>query len=207
MPGSPVPAAAEPLWRPAEQFRSAELAASERAWLLDDGSLTARLIASRRGSFAVQRLHQAWDRPRLSERRLLDMSQRERALVREVLLTLDGQPVVFARSLFPASSLTGPLRHLRHLRNRPLGAILFRYPDMHRSPFQLARVDGHHSYLPRALRQDEPVWGRRSCFVVAGRPLLVSEVFLAAFRPWRALMPVHRSQRGRVSAAILRPKQ
>jgi chorismate lyase len=206
MPGSSLPTAAEPRWRPVAHFRNAELPAARRAWLLDDGSLTGRLISSNRGQFAVRRLHQRWDRPRPSERLVLGMRQGEQALVREVVLTIDAQPVVFARSLFPASSLTGPLRHLRHLRNRPLGAILFRFPSMHRSPFELARLAGDHSYLPPFLRQEAPAWGRRSCFEVAGRRLLVSEVFLTGFTPWRALLPVHRSQRGKVSAAILRPK-
>jgi chorismate--pyruvate lyase len=200
------PGAGEPTWRPAEQFHSHELPARQRAWLLDDGSLTARLIASSHEPFAVQRLRQSWDRPRLSEQRALMMARAERALVREVVLTIGARPVVFARSLFPASSLTGPLRHLRHLRNRPLGAILFRHPDMQRSPFELAHLAGDDVYLPPDLRQRESAWGRRSCFEIGDRRLLVSEIFLAAFRPWRALLPVHRSQRGRVNAAILRPK-
>jgi chorismate--pyruvate lyase len=33
--------------------------------------------------------------------------------------------------------------------------------------------------------------------------LLVSEVFLQPFTPWPAVLPVHRTQRGKVSAAIV----
>ena len=58
--------------------------------------------------------------PSLSERRVLGMQPRQTAMIREVLLLLAGQPVVFARSVFPHSSLTGPLGHLRRLKNRSL---------------------------------------------------------------------------------------
>ena len=64
-------------------------------------------------------------------------------------------------------------------------------------------MPGDCDYLHPDLRQDSPVWGRRSRFDVAGNALLVSEVFLKAFTPWQATLPVHRSQRGRVSTAIL----
>ncbi|WP_187276461.1 chorismate--pyruvate lyase family protein [Parahaliea maris] len=204
----PVPLPqAEPQWRPATQFANHQLGSRDRAWLLDDGSLTGRLIASHAGQFRVRRLRQEWVTPHPSERRLLAMPLRQRALVREVVLTIDDEPLVFARSLFPVSSLVGELRHLRQLRNRALGAILFRFPQMHRSPFELATIPGDNHYLPEFLRQREAAWGRRSCFDISGRRLMVSEVFLEPFRPWSAVLPVHRSQRGKVSAAILRPKQ
>lgn len=207
MPGKHLPAHADPRWRPANLYSSTSLPTADRRWLLDDGSLTGRLIASGQGRFSVRRLRQRWTMPRSSERRLLDIPLRHQALVREVVLLLDERPVVFARSVFPASSLTGELRHLRRLHNRALGAILFRFPDMHRSPFELARIPGDNHYLPPFLRQDSTAWGRRSCFDISGKRLLVSEVFLEGFSPWPALLPVHRSQRGKVSAAILRPKQ
>jgi len=178
-----------------------------RAWLTDDGSLTGRLIDLDRGEFRVQRLYQGWQVPLPSEQRLLTLPPRQLALVREVALQLDRQTVVFARSVFPVSSLTGSLAHLRRLQNKSLGAILFRHPGMHRCPFELARMAGDSDYLPSALRQDEPAWGRRSRFEIQGKQLMVSEVFLQPFTPWQAVLPVHRTQRGKVSAAIVSPKQ
>lgn len=206
MPGNLLPPDAEPRWRPAQLHSSIDLPGSQRSWLLDDGSLTGRLIASHSGRFSVQRLRQVWNTPRPSERLLLGLPQRQRALIREVVLQIDGRPLVFARSIFPASSLTGQLRHLRLLRNRALGAILFRSPGMRRSPFELARIPGDNHYLPDFLNHQQCTWGRRSCFDIDGKRLLVSEVFLPAFQPWQSVLPVHRSQRGKVSAAILRPK-
>ncbi len=207
MPGIFPHPLAEPVWRHATHFSTAELTAHERAWLLDDGSLTGRLIASNSGRFSVQRLRQSWDTARLSERDILQVPPRQRTLVREVVLRIDQRAVVFARSLFPLSALSGSLRHLQRLRNKSLGSILFRYPQMQRSPFEITRIAGDSAYLPAFLHQSGPAWGRRSCFDIDGRRLLVSEVFLQDFQPWKAVLPVHRSQRGKVSAAILRTKQ
>jgi chorismate--pyruvate lyase len=197
----------EPRWRTVNQYTRATLPSGLRAWLTDDGSLTGRLIDLDRGEFRVQRLYQGWQVPLPSEQRLLTLPPRQLALVREVALQLDRQTVVFARSVFPVSSLTGSLAHLRRLQNKSLGAILFRHPGMHRCPFELARMAGDSDYLPSALRQDEPAWGRRSRFEIQGKQLMVSEVFLQPFTPWQAVLPVHRTQRGKVSAAIVSPKQ
>jgi chorismate--pyruvate lyase len=197
--------ATEPQWRPNAQFTSGQLPASTRRWLLDDGSLTGRLIELNRGSLAVQRLYQGWQVPLLSERRLLGLPPRQISLVREVLLLLSGQPVVFARSVFPCASLGGSLGHLRRLRNKSLGAILFRHPGMHRSPFELALMPGDSDYLPLPQHQAAGAWGRRCRFEIEGSSLMVSEVFLQAFTPWTTPLPVHRTQRGVVSAAIVPP--
>lgn len=197
----------EPQWRAVNQYTRATLPSGLRAWLTDDGSLTGRLIDLGRGEFRVRRLYQGWQVPLPSETKLLALPSRQLALVREVALQLDQQTVVFARSVFPVSSLTGSLAHLRRLQNKSLGAILFRHPGMHRCPFELARMAGDSGYLPSALHQDEPAWGRRSRFEIQGKQLMVSEVFLQPFTPWPAVLSVHRSQRGKVSAAIVPPTQ
>lgn len=198
---------AEPLWRPAKQLNSFDLAPEVRGWLLDDGSLTGRLIDQQRGLFQVQRLYQGWEVPLSSERKLLGIPHRQLAIIREVALQQGGETVVFARSVLPISSLTGRLAHLRRLQNRPLGAILFKNAGMRRSPFEVARIAGDCDYIPPPLRQDDAAWARRSRFSIEGANLMVSEVFLRSFTPWPAVLPVHRTQRGKVSAAILSPKQ
>lgn len=159
------------------------------------------------GEFRVNRLYQGWQVPRPSERRLLDLPSRELALIREVALLTKEKSVVFARSVFPLSCLTGSLNHLRRLQAKPLGAILFKHPGMRRSPFELANLAGYSDYIPAPLHQSEPVWGRRSRFTIEGKSLMVSEVFLQPFQPWPDIAPVHRAQRGKVSAANFPAKQ
>lgn len=197
----------EPLWRPVDRLTTGELAPALRRWLLDDGSLTGRLIDQQRGPFSVQRLYQGWEVPLPSERRLLGLPHRQLSIVREVALSQGDDRVVFARSVLPISSLSGKLAHLRRLQNTPLGAILFSHAGMRRSPFEVARLSGDSDYIPPALRQHKAAWARRSRFTIEGQVLMVSEVFLQAFEPWPALLPVHRTQRGKVSAAIVSPKQ
>jgi chorismate--pyruvate lyase len=202
-PGCQPQVATEPPWQPVQRFTSGTLPAANRYWLLDDGSLTNRLIQSSRGAFRVQRLNQGWQVPLASERKLLGLASRQLALVREVALMTNGRAAVFARSVFPVSSLSGSLRHLRRLQNRSLGSILFKSPGMHRSPFELALMPGDSDYLPTDCQQAAPAWGRRSRFIIEGNALMVSEVFLAPFQPWQAMLPVHRSQRGTVDPANL----
>jgi chorismate--pyruvate lyase len=198
---------ADPHWLPVQQHTSTKLPPACRYWLLDDGSLTRHLIKLSPEAFRVQRLYQGWQIPLPSERILLGIPQRQLALVREVTLQVAGNAVVFARSVFPYTSLTGSLTHLRKLQNKPLGAILFNHPGMHRSPFELAHLRGDSSYLPVELQQSGDAWARRSRFTIENKSLLVSEVFLHKFSPWPRALPVHRSQRGTVSSAMLHPKQ
>lgn len=187
-------------WQRERRVLGSELAPI-RSWLLDDGSLTQRLLDTGR-EFSLDRLSQCWQKPLEDERLALEIPPREKALVREVVLKLDDEPMVFARSVFPVSSLTGPLLRLRRLAGQSLGAFLFARKDMRRSPFAIARISAGSMYLPPALTQSEPIWARRSCFQVAGKPILVAEAFLAGFPTWQAPTPLHRSRRGRVSATI-----
>jgi len=173
----------ESKWRHYRHYRRDQLPAAISQWLLDSGSLTRRLIAASNNTFSVQVLSQQWQRPRLSERLLLDMGPRDIAIVREVALRCSGVPWVFARSVIPAASLTGPLNHLRKLSSSPLGEMLFRDPGMRRTPFQLASVAGDSAQIPAPLQQQQALWGRRSRFELQGKALMVSELFLPSFRP------------------------
>lgn len=172
----------EPPWQDYRHFNTVQLPHETRSWLLDQGSLTQRLIKASSGQFKVRVLSQNWQRPRLSERALLDMPVREVAIVREVLLLCHNQPWVFARSVMPAKSLVGGLRRLRNFDDSSLGAMLFRDTSMQRHPFQLARIDGNSQSLPSTVQQGKSLWGRRSRFELGGKPLMVSEIFLPTFQ-------------------------
>ena len=160
-------------------------------------------MASGQGQFSVKRLYQGWEVPLYSERQLLALPPRQIALVREVALLLDNSAVVYARSIFPITSLNGSLAHLRRLQNKSLGAFLFKQAGMRRSPFELSHMPGNSDYLPEDLRQVEPAWGRRCRFEISGKRLMVSEVFLKAFTPWRSAPSMHRTQRGKISTAFM----
>jgi chorismate--pyruvate lyase len=181
---APSPNPAPPRWHDWRHYRTTALPPRLRPWLLDPGSLTRHLTLEADGDFRVERLFQRWQRPQLSERRRLGLRPGEWSLVREVILWVRGEPWVYARSILPASTLTGDLHRLRRLQNSSLGSLLFRQRGLQRAPFELARVDGRK--LPAALACDDMLWGRRSRFELDGRPLIVGEIFLPAFQPRRA---------------------
>ena len=166
---SPILAPA-PRWRPLAHLAAP---AAVTDWLADDGSLTHRL--RKHGRFAVTPLRQMVAPPRHDEARLLGLRPRRAALIREVILTLDGEPAVFARSVLPLRTLTGANRVLGHMARRSLGAELFRRPKARRCEVWGAMFPP--ATLPVTVDQT-PVWGRQSLFRKRGKPLLVAEVFL-----------------------------
>ncbi|HVK99710.1 MAG TPA: chorismate lyase [Dongiaceae bacterium] len=149
-----------------------------RSWLLDPGSLTRRLIRESDGHFRVQVLRQGFLSAYPEERRQLGLELGEWPFVREVALRCHDTPWVFARTLIPAATLQGPAKALTHLGTKPLGAVLFNDPRVRRGPIAVCRLRG--SQLGEAWREEGEIWGRRSCFYLAGLPLLVSEYFLHA---------------------------
>lgn len=177
-----------PSWQPLSrigQYQRPSLPMQD--WLLDSGSLTARLIAQSSGQFKVQLVRQIIGLPRLDECQVLGMKRPTLALIREVILRGNGDPWVFARSILPLASLTGQLRHLRKQGTRPLGAFLFSQPQLTRSAIAVARISRDHDYVPGDLMGGQLLWGRRSVFYLQQKPLLVSEVFLPAFASRLAL--------------------
>lgn len=153
-----------------------------RCWLFDPTSLTQRVRDACAGKFSVRVEQQGWGRPRLDESQTLGLRQGRRALIREVHLLCDDRPWVFARTVIPVSTLSGEQRHLAHLGNRPLGAVLFADPHMVRGPVEVAPIRHGHPLYAAAVqglkRKPDEIWGRRSVFRLGGKPLLVSEFFL-----------------------------
>jgi chorismate--pyruvate lyase len=94
---------------------------------------------------------------------------------------------VFARTVIPRDTLVGSNRRLTRLKTRPLGAVLFADPGMERGPVEIARLTPCDRLFPAATRRlasaPEAIWGRRSLFTLAGKPLLVSEIFLPDIPP------------------------
>ena len=172
----------EPDWKGPHRLRRAEVPGGIYDWLVDEGSLTAQVRRQCREGFRVRLLRQGWGQPLHSERRLLRMRTRERAIVREVELLCGDVPWVFARTLIPASSFRGPARRLAHLGERPLGELLFSDPGNRRAATEVARLlPGHPLFRTATASQQGPcqaIWGRRTLFLFAGQPLLVNEIFL-----------------------------
>jgi chorismate--pyruvate lyase len=174
----------EPNWISGRQLKLCRIPADINHWLLDQGSLTARLKKACKQEFRVRLVDQGWGRVLHSEGVLLGMRGGEVAVIREVELLIDGVPWVFARTVIPASSLHGPSKRLTMLGTKPLGEVLFADPRTHRMLMEIASLRPRHNLFTKAVKrldtQPEQLWGRRTLFQLSGSPLLVNELFLPA---------------------------
>lgn len=152
-----------------------------RDWIITDESLTLRLRHRFGNAFTVRLLGQYWGLPSADEALQLGISDAERILVREVLLLGQGIPLIAARSVLPASVLRYTRLGLSNLGTRPLGEVLFAHRQLGRSDLVYARVKSA-CWQPSMRKimplSSTPIWGRRSRYTLAGRPLLVAEFFL-----------------------------
>jgi len=159
---------------------------SLRSWLRAPGSLSHRL--ARTGTrFEVQVLSQGVQPLRAQEKRALGMPRHGCTIVREVILRVDGVPLVWARSSLHQTSLAGPWKAIKGLGSRPLGHLLYEDPRVVRSelqPRRLARF-GHtrrqmqRQWLTATGMPASPsmLWSRNSVFTRHGAQLRVMELF------------------------------
>lgn len=163
-------------WRTLRDFGRGLIPTQVLDWILDPASLTQR-VRNLCGDapFRVRVLSQAWRYASTAEARVLDIRPGLKVLDRQVQLCCGEEPLVYARSLLPATLFTGPQQRLRYQGSRSLGATLFADPTVTRGELQVARVAAEH--IPGAEGAAE-VWGRRSVFRIQGKPLLVAEFYL-----------------------------
>lgn len=156
-----------------------------QSWTYETGSLTQRLREYYGNAVAVKILFHHWRTPFLGERRLLKMPEHRYGLSREVLLHAAGKPLIVARTIIPELTIKGAHRNLSHLGNRPLGEVIFSYPKLERLEMELCVIE------PKTWQENaitiagikEPIWGRRTVYGIAHRPMLVSEFFLPEILP------------------------
>jgi len=157
-------------------------------WLKGGGSLTQRL--RQLGSVTVAVQYQGTRRLWRTEQ--LALGQRC-GHVREVVLLVDGQPMVWARSVTSLRALRGPWRALKGLGSRPLAELLFSHARVQRGPLHLHPWQAHGPERARAHRQwalqtrrtpsepairaGPPRWARASVFRHKGQALRVLESF------------------------------
>lgn len=170
-----------PYWQTPVQLARWAVPLALRGWLLNTASLTERLRAACH-EFRVELLQQGGSAVLRDEATLLGLPPAKPQHVRQVRLCCDHQPSVFARTIIPSHSLVGQYRRLLVLGERPLGEVLFSDRSIVRGPMQVTRLLPHHRLYQMAVGPSTPppavLWARRSLFYLAGRPLLVNEVFL-----------------------------
>lgn len=155
------------------------------AWLREPGLLTERLRACCAGQPGLLVVAETEAPLSIADATLLAASG-SAAFVREIELTCDGRPWVFAQTLVPQATLA---RHgwLAGLGRAALGERLASIPGIERGPIEFARLAAGDRLYHRALRdrREAPaaLWARRSWFAIGGDRLLVQEVFLPDAHP------------------------
>ena len=165
-----------------------------RHWLQASGSLSARLAATGQ-TFGVQVLAQGRQPLTPDESRALGLGGRRMGYAREVLLRVDGQALVFARSVTAHADSLGAWRSVRGLGSRPLADVLFKRAGILRAPLAYSQLQ-RQSRLQRHVASSwqaatgvalghQALPARRSVFTRHGAVLLVMEVFAAPVSRWR----------------------
>ncbi len=164
------------------------LDAAAKDWLTRGGSLTAHLAAL--GDVTVRVTREAVAAPWGDEPAALGVAPRTACWVREVVLSIDGEPCVAAHSLTPLGASRGVWQATRRLRTRPLAELLYRDPQVGRSALASRRVIAGDPLfalaaraLPKRAALPHAFLARRSVFERRHAPLMVTECMLPAL--WR----------------------
>jgi chorismate--pyruvate lyase len=153
-----------------------------RPWLLEPGSLTARL-QNHCERFEVRLLRQSHGVCQPDQAGVIGLARAARVREREVLLCCDGEPVVYAHTVAAlACAADWPFFH--RLGQRSLGTALFSDPLIARGRLHHARLHARHALTRRAAAaapacRDERLLHARRCLYRRHRGLLlVTELFL-----------------------------
>ncbi len=153
-----------------------------QSWLCETGSLTKRLRNVYGSNLTVQLLFHRWKPAFAEECRALHVPHHRYQLIREVLLSVNSQPLVLARTVLPQQTIRIAHRNLSHLGTRPLGEVIFAYPDLElrQRHYSSAKVSIWSNAVQQHYQMLQHVWGRRTLYAIQNEPLLVSEFFLPA---------------------------
>ena len=169
------------VWTEINKFSRNLISHSVFDWLVDEGSLTAKLVDLSGDNFKLEL--QSQERRVISheEKLILELSKADTVIDRKVLLKGRDAPWIFAHSLIPLSSATGDLKVLKNLNNRSLGEFLFKNSSIVRRSLEIAHMEAKSFGIEaQDIGCKERLWGRRSLFSQGRRSLLVSEIFLPA---------------------------
>ncbi len=157
--------------------------AQQHYWLTRSGALTEALCQL--GEFSLDVVYEGRLEACEEDAQLLATTAHTSLWVRDVLLLVDRQPLVYAHSVTPsiATAQGHGWEALRAQGQQPLATVLYHDPCIQRSAFEWQQVQP-----PRALndthcadKNSAPLWARHSCFMRETQPLVVAETFLEAF--------------------------
>ena len=136
-----------------------------KSWLLEQGPITKRIksIAEFRLELIQDELSDATD-----DEILFLKIDSEEIRIREVILFGNENPMVFARTIIPNTTIEKGLKELGKIGNKPLGDILFEKDIFSKDDIVFASFKDKESLF----------WGRKIKYTVKDQPFSVMEVFL-----------------------------
>ena len=136
-----------------------------KSWLLEQGPITKRIksIAEFRLELIQDELSDATD-----DEILFLKIDSEEIRIREVILYGNENPMVFARTIIPNTTIEKGLKELGKIGNKPLGDILFEKDIFSKEDIVFATFKDEESLF----------WGRKIKYTVKDQPFSVMEVFL-----------------------------
>ena len=136
-----------------------------KSWLLEQGPITKRIksIAEFRLELIQDELSDATD-----DEILFLKIDSEEIRIREVILYGNENPIVFARTIIPNTTIEKGLKELGKIGNKPLGDILFEKDIFSKEDIVFASFKDKESLF----------WGRKIKYTVKDQPFSVMEVFL-----------------------------
>lgn len=169
-------------WVLADQIEKVAPAVEAQSWLLEAGSITARLKHRWPGT-RVRLVYEGRDTPYPEECLRLGLHPNSMCWVREVRLHAAEQLLVHARTVVPHWGPGNPWHDLSALGERPLGELLFQLPDLQRSPLEFGlthpeTLNGDSNGLAQGpLNQPASRPARRCTYTRDGAALLLTEAF------------------------------
>ncbi len=171
------------IWKPLTPENQSSIPAKLHHWLIDTGSLTAKLRKAC-DNFSVHLISQTQRTAKPHEVLLLELSDNDQLIDREVQLYCNTTPVVYARSLIPLKAISDRFDDLDSMGEKPLGEKIFSDPQLSRSPIEWSLLTSKHALFQHAMENiattdlPDSIFGRRSLFYGAAKPILISEFFL-----------------------------
>lgn len=158
-------------WLDAEQLTQLNPDSAVMEWLSFEGLLTPRLRKNNKLPVSLEVLREE----------SVGRSGESTDWLREVVLSVGDERLIYALSWFPAEVVTrNPW--LQTLAQKPLGDALSALPDVSRSEFEYMAIQAGQPRYERALQgcgsRPPILWARRSRFHLEGGSVLVEEIFL-----------------------------
>lgn len=152
-------------WNTYEAIEHKLTNAEIKSWLLEQGPITKRIksIAEFRLELIQDELSDATD-----DEILFLKIDSEEIRIREVILYGNENPMVFARTIIPNTTIEKGLKELGKIGNKPLGDILFEKDIFFKEDIVFATFKDEESLF----------WGRKIKYTVKDQPFSVMEVFL-----------------------------